>query len=92
MALVPGILGHTLYNYLLKHLPAFVVSATLLFEPVGAALLALVLLGQVPHVVVVAAGAVILIGLYLILRGEARRSKESRERQDGRGSNNRPQD
>jgi drug/metabolite transporter (DMT)-like permease len=75
MALVPGILGHTLYNYLLKHLPAFVVSSTLLFEPVGAAILALLLLGQVPHGVVVAAGAVLLIGLYLITRGEAMRTR-----------------
>lgn len=73
MALIPGLLGHTLYNYLLKHVPAFVVSSTLLFEPVGAAILAAILLAERPEWYVVLCGAVLIGGLFLIARGERSR-------------------
>ena len=48
MAAIPGILGHTLYNYALGHVPAFLVSTSLLGEPVISSLLAAVLFLQVP--------------------------------------------
>jgi drug/metabolite transporter (DMT)-like permease len=48
MAAVPGILGHTLYNYALGHVQAFFVSTSLLGEPVISSLLAAVLFAQVP--------------------------------------------
>ena len=40
MALGPTILGHTAYNWALRHVRAYVVSVTVLGEPVGATLLA----------------------------------------------------
>jgi drug/metabolite transporter (DMT)-like permease len=48
MAAVPGILGHTLYNYALGHVPAFLVSTSLLGEPVLSTLLAAILFLQIP--------------------------------------------
>jgi drug/metabolite transporter (DMT)-like permease len=48
MAAVPGILGHTFYNYALGHVPAFLVSTSLLGEPVLSTLLAALLFAQVP--------------------------------------------
>ena len=48
MAAVPGILGHTFYNYALGHVSAFVVSTSLLGEPVLSSILAAILFAQVP--------------------------------------------
>ncbi len=65
MALGPGILGHTLINWALAHLESSVVSVSLLGEPVGSTLLALVLLAEVPAGLTVAGGAVVLAGIYV---------------------------
>lgn len=48
LAGVSQIGGHTLYNWSLKHVSATVVSTSLLGEPVGASILAFLLLGEVP--------------------------------------------
>jgi len=63
MAVGPGVFGHTLINWALGHVESSVVSVTLVGEPVGSTLLALVLLGEVPHVVTVLGGAVVLAGI-----------------------------
>ena len=40
MALIPTLLGHTMQNWALAYLPAYVVSISLLAEPIGSGLLA----------------------------------------------------
>jgi drug/metabolite transporter (DMT)-like permease len=65
MALIPGILGHTLYNWSLKHVTATVVSVSLLGEPIGSSLLALILLGEELTGFVLIGGAFILIGILM---------------------------
>ncbi|WP_433628441.1 DMT family transporter [Halomicrococcus sp. NG-SE-24] len=65
MAVGPGIFGHTVINWALKYVESSVVSVSLLGEPVGSTLLALVLLGQVPGTATVAGGAVVLAGIYV---------------------------
>ncbi|QFU83428.1 DMT family transporter [Natronorubrum aibiense] len=65
MAVGPGIFGHTVVNWALKHLESVVVSVTWLGEPVGATLLALVLLAEVPDAVTVVGGLVVLAGIYV---------------------------
>lgn len=69
MAAGPGILGHTLVNWSLAHVESSLVSVTLLGEPVGSALLALLLLAEVPGLWTVVGGAVILVGIFLTARG-----------------------
>jgi drug/metabolite transporter (DMT)-like permease len=69
MAVGPGIFGHTVINWALKYVESSVVSVTLLGEPVGSTLLALVLLGEAPDVFTVAGGAVVLAGIYVTARG-----------------------
>ncbi|MFP9191699.1 DMT family transporter [Natronosalvus vescus] len=64
MAVGPGVLGHTVVNWVLKHLESVVVSVTWLGEPVGSTALAFVLLSEVPDVVTVVGGAVVLAGIY----------------------------
>lgn len=65
MAIGPGVLGHTLINWALAHVESSVVSVSLLGEPVGSTLLALLLLGEVPEWVTVAGGVVVLAGIYV---------------------------
>jgi drug/metabolite transporter (DMT)-like permease len=65
MALVPSILGHTMYNWSLKHVPAAVVSVSLLGEPIGSTLLAFLIFGEVPPQLAIVGGAIILVGIVL---------------------------
>ncbi len=69
LALVSTILGHTLYNWALRYVKAPVVSTSLLGEPVGATLLALLLLAEAPSATDILGGALALIGIYLTARG-----------------------
>ena len=66
MAIGPGIFGHTVINWALAHVESGVVSVSLLGEPVGSTLLALLLLpGEIPTPTTVVGGAVVLFGIYL---------------------------
>jgi len=66
MAVGPGIFGHTVINWALAHVESGVVSVSLLGEPVGSTLLALLLLpGEVPTPTTIGGGAVVLLGIYL---------------------------
>jgi drug/metabolite transporter (DMT)-like permease len=65
MAIVPGILGHTLYNYALGHVSAFFVSTSLLGEPVISSMLAAVLFAQIPSQWALAGIPLIFIGILL---------------------------
>jgi len=72
MAFVAGILGHTMYNWALKYIPASVASVSLLGEPIGSSILALLLpwIGQVPSWFTVVGGGVIIFGIYLTKRSK----------------------
>lgn len=65
LAVGPGLFGHTVINWALAHLESSVVSVSLLGEPVGATILAAVLLSESPSLYTVAGGAVVLVGIYL---------------------------
>ena len=70
LALGPMLLGHTGLNWALKHSPAFVVNLTLLGEPVGATIIAMLLPGirEVPGPATFVGGAVVLVGILLAAR------------------------
>jgi drug/metabolite transporter (DMT)-like permease len=68
MALIPTVLGHTMFNYALRKVPAYIVSTSVLGEPVGASLLAYLLIpGEVPGVWIILGGALVVGGLYVVL-------------------------
>ncbi len=48
LALIPTFIGHSLLNFAVGYLPAFVVSAAILGEPVGATLMGWAIFGEVP--------------------------------------------
>ncbi|HEY5087280.1 MAG TPA: DMT family transporter [Gemmatimonadaceae bacterium] len=64
LAIGPMLLGHTGMNWALEHLPAYIVNLTMLGEPVGATLLAMVLPGihEIPKWTTLVGGAIILFG------------------------------
>ncbi len=78
LALIPGLLGHTVINWTLAHLESSVVSVSLLGEPVGATILALVLLAEAPTAFTVVGGVVILAGIYTtaVDRSRAKATKQ----------------
>jgi len=63
LAVIPTIFGHTIFNWALAVVPASLVSVTILGEPVGATILAAVLLHEWPGASQLAGGALILYGL-----------------------------
>lgn len=69
ITLGPQILGHTVFNWALKYVDASLISGTILAEPVVAALLAWLVLAEKPGLATVLGGGVVLVGLYLLLRG-----------------------
>jgi len=69
LAVGPGLLGHTLVNWALARLRSSVVSVSLLGEPVGSTLLALVLLSELPTAVTVVGGGVVLVGIAVTATG-----------------------
>ncbi|MCJ7715765.1 MAG: DMT family transporter, partial [Anaerolineales bacterium] len=62
LAVVPQLLGHSIFNWSLKYLPAGYVSVNLLGEPIGSSILAYIFLHEKPP-------AVKIIGAILILAG-----------------------
>ncbi|QLG62561.1 DMT family transporter [Halorarum salinum] len=71
MAAGPGLFGHTVINWALAHVESSVVSVSLLGEPVGSTLLAVVLLSEFPTPVTVVGGAVVLAGVYVTTTARA---------------------
>jgi len=65
IALVPMIFGHTVYNWALRWISAPVVSISLLGEPVGASILAYIVLAESPGPMVLLGGAVTLAGILI---------------------------
>lgn len=72
LAVGPQLIGHSAYNWALKYVSATFVTITVLAEPIGATILAVPLLGQIPTPVKIAGGVLILIGIYFAAREEAR--------------------
>ncbi len=78
LALIPTILGHTLFNTLLKYLPASTIAMSIVGEPIGATALAYVIFGDaIPRLWYLGATLVVL-GIVLFMRA-AHRSHADRQ-------------
>jgi len=64
LALLPTFLGHSLLTFSVGYLPAFVVSSSLLGEPVGATLLGMMIFQDYPGIQTIA-GAVVIVACIL---------------------------
>jgi len=68
LGLVPQLIGHSTFNWALGYLSAAFVSITLLGEPIGSTVLAMILLDEVPSALKISGGVLILAGIYLSAR------------------------
>ncbi len=68
LAIGPQLIGHTSFNWALKHLPASTVAVIILGEPVGSTVLAYLLLGESITLLKGIGGLLILVGIYLSSR------------------------
>ena len=68
VTLVPQLMGHSSLNWALGHLSATLVAVAVMAEPVGATILAWLILGEFPPVTSVIGGALVLLGVYLAFR------------------------
>jgi len=75
LALVPTVLGHNSLNWALKYLPATMVSVAILGEPLGASIMAVFILKEVPAPLEALGSVITLFGIYLVWQGNARREK-----------------
>ena len=76
-ALVSQIIGYMSISYALGHLPAAIVSPTLIGQPIVTAILAIPLLSEVPGPWQTAGGVVALIGIYLVNQAHNRSLRET---------------
>jgi drug/metabolite transporter (DMT)-like permease len=72
MAAGPQILGHTVFNYLLREVDATVVAVAIMGEPIGASLLALAMFGEVPPFSSIVGGVIVLAGIYVAVVAQSR--------------------
>lgn len=70
MALGPQLLGHTAYNWSLKHVSATFIAVVTLGEPVGSAALAWLFFGEAFALLQGIGFVLLLLGIYLAARGE----------------------
>ncbi len=76
LAVIPQLLGHSIFNWSLKYLPAGYVSLNLLGEPVGSIILAYIFLDEVPPAMKIIGAILILAGIGLASFQQASQEKD----------------
>ena len=74
LAIFPNLLGHSLFNWSLKWVSTTTISMAILLEPIGAAILAYLILGETIQWTQAVGGAIILASLMIFLRDERKNS------------------
>lgn len=76
LALIPNLLGHTLFNWALKWVSTNVISIAILFEPVGAAILAFYVFQETLTTTQIIGGLIVIAGILLfVIDGHKLREK-----------------
>jgi len=70
LAIVPNLFGHTLFNWSIKYVSTNVVSIAILFEPIGAAILALLIFKEYLIVTQLIGGLIVIMGILLFVIDE----------------------
>ncbi|NAP00057.1 EamA family transporter [Halomonas sp. MG34] len=74
LAIVPTFFGHTLFNWALKWLSTSTISMGIVFEPVGATILAYLLLDEKVTGSQLLGGTIVIFGLFLFILSTSRKS------------------
>jgi drug/metabolite transporter (DMT)-like permease len=75
-AVVSQIVGYMSISYALGHLPAAIVSTSLIGQPIVTTILAIPLLGELPGTVQIVGSAIALVGIYLVNQSHTRAQQE----------------
>ncbi|WP_077624161.1 DMT family transporter [Sediminibacillus massiliensis] len=73
LAIIPTFFGHTLFNWAIKWVSTSTISMSILFEPVGASILAYFLLGEVVTWSQWLGGTIVITGLFLFIVSTSKR-------------------
>ncbi len=75
LAIIPTFLGHTLFNWALKWLSTSTISMAIVFEPIGATILAYLILGEVVTSAQWLGGSIVIFGLFLFIMSTTKKSR-----------------
>ncbi len=81
LALIPTLLGHSLFNWAIKWISTSIISMAILFEPVGATILAYYLLSEKVLFTQILGGSIVIVGISLFLLDE-RSGKQKKAKKD----------
>ncbi|MCF7890640.1 DMT family transporter [Candidatus Bipolaricaulota bacterium] len=70
LAIIPTLIGHTSFNWLLSEVKASMIGVTILGEPIGSSLLAILFFEEYPSYWVIAGGSFVLLSIYFLWRQE----------------------
>lgn len=85
LALIPNLLGHTIFNWTIKWLSASTISMAILFEPVGATILAYFLLNEQTAWFQIIGGLIVISGISLFILDERKIRLKQTVRNEGGG-------
>src|SRR5690625_3581564 len=74
LAIIPTFLGHSLFNWALKWLSTATISMAIVFEPIGASILAYFILGEVVTPMQWLGGSIVIFGLFLFIVSTTRKA------------------
>lgn len=75
LAVIPTFFGHSLFNWALRWLSTATISMAIVFEPIGAAILAYYILGEVVTPSQWLGGTIVIFGLFLFIMSTTRKPK-----------------
>lgn len=76
LAIIPTLLGHSLFNWAIKWVSTTTISMAILFEPVGATILAYYFLNETVNYSQLLGGGIVITGISFFLINERRGKKE----------------
>ncbi|GGA92738.1 DMT family transporter [Ornithinibacillus halotolerans] len=74
LAIIPTFFGHTLFNWALKWLSTSTISMAIVFEPIGASILAYFILGEKITWTQWLGGSIVICGLFLFIMSTTRKT------------------
>lgn len=81
-ALIPTLLGHSLFNWAIKWISTSIISMAILFEPVGATILAYYLLSEKVLFTQILGGSIVIVGISLFLIDERSGKQKKAKKED----------
>ncbi len=75
LAIIPTFLGHTLFNWALKWMSTSTISMAIVFEPIGASILAYFILGEAVTSSQWLGGTIVIFGLFLFIMSTTRKKQ-----------------